>query len=385
MEPRSASYDYIIAGMGCAGLSLAVQLIQSGIPFKKVLLIDKDSKTKNDRTWCFWSTEPSTWYEPVIYKTWDHFRFHAKEFDKVFELHPFSYKMIRGIDFYDFCLKQLRVDDRFELLFENVVEIGTSNNAAYLKTEAAEYTAHTLFNSIFKHQKIRSNHINYIQHFKGWLIESEESVFDETCPVFMDFDTAQENDCLFFYVIPFSKNKALIEYTGFSERVLAEEVYTHKLQAYIADRYKLKNYTVLEVESGQIPMAESEFVNPYGNRVVNIGVSGGSSKPSTGYTFYFIQKNTQEIISQLEKGVTTIASPKRKARFLLYDKILLDVIHRKELSASNVFEDLFRKNKVQSLLSFLNERSSFKEELFIFNTVNKPQFIKSALNKITGR
>lgn len=47
-------YDYIIAGMGCAGLSMAVQLSQSSLPFSKVLLVDKESKNENDRSWCFW-------------------------------------------------------------------------------------------------------------------------------------------------------------------------------------------------------------------------------------------------------------------------------------------------------------------------------------------
>jgi lycopene beta-cyclase len=44
--------------MGCAGLSFAVHLIQSGkFSDKKILLIDKAPKIQNDRTWCFWENE----------------------------------------------------------------------------------------------------------------------------------------------------------------------------------------------------------------------------------------------------------------------------------------------------------------------------------------
>ena len=55
----STQYDYIIAGAGCAGLSLAVHMIHSGkFSDKKILIVDKDDKQKNDRTWCFWEKEP---------------------------------------------------------------------------------------------------------------------------------------------------------------------------------------------------------------------------------------------------------------------------------------------------------------------------------------
>ena len=52
-------YDYIIAGAGCAGLSLLMRM--NGDPFfadKKILVVDAAGKNQNDRTWCFWEKEP---------------------------------------------------------------------------------------------------------------------------------------------------------------------------------------------------------------------------------------------------------------------------------------------------------------------------------------
>jgi lycopene beta-cyclase len=41
------SYDYIISGAGCAGLSLAMHMIHSGkFSNKKILLIDQEEKKK---------------------------------------------------------------------------------------------------------------------------------------------------------------------------------------------------------------------------------------------------------------------------------------------------------------------------------------------------
>lgn len=39
-------YDYIIAGGGAAGLSLAYQLVQSSLRDRRILIIDRDEKEK---------------------------------------------------------------------------------------------------------------------------------------------------------------------------------------------------------------------------------------------------------------------------------------------------------------------------------------------------
>ena len=53
-------FDYIVAGAGAAGLSLIVHMIESGaFSNKKILLIERHPKTKNDRTWCFWEEQPA--------------------------------------------------------------------------------------------------------------------------------------------------------------------------------------------------------------------------------------------------------------------------------------------------------------------------------------
>jgi len=53
--PLNKVYDYIIAGGGCAGLSLVMRMLKEPqLSTKKILIIDKDSKQLNDRTWCYW-------------------------------------------------------------------------------------------------------------------------------------------------------------------------------------------------------------------------------------------------------------------------------------------------------------------------------------------
>ncbi len=375
-------YDYIIAGMGCAGLSLAVQLSRSNVRFSKILLLDKALKNKNDRTWCFWDKENHNWYEALVSKKWNRFSFKSPGFETTFELSPYQYKLVRGIDFYNACLNELYKDERFEFVQDELLDIRTNGKYAEVKCKMNSYQAELVFNSAFRVQHIKPGHVNYVQHFMGWVVETNEPCFDENCPVFMDFNTHQENDFRFYYVIPYSKTKALVEYTGFSPAPLEPEQYAIPLNAYFEKNHPGKNYTVLETELGTIPMAESAFVNPYGKRVINIGTAGGHSKPSTGYTFYFIQKYTAQLIAQLEKGKRLPQEARRKNRFLFYDKVMLSVLHKKSLEGRMIFSRLFAKNKIESLLDFLNESSDWYTELQIAASMNSRYFLASAIKQL---
>ncbi len=379
---NQSKYDFIIAGSGCAGLSLAIQLKQSKLSFNKILIIDKEVKNVNNRTWCFWTNQPINWYDEIVFKQWDKFIFKTDTLNKELFLKPYKYKLIKGLDFYTYCLNELQTDNRFEFVNDEIVQINSEDNQAFVKTSSNKFYGKYVFNSAIRTHNIKKNHVNYIQHFKGFVIETENECFDDNCPVFMDFSVKQYNDCRFVYIIPFSKKKALIEYTGFSEKPLKDEEYDEKLNNYINTVLKLERFKISEVETGMIPMAESEFTNPFGKRVINIGTAGGNSKPSTGYTFYFIQEQTKKIITNLENGFNPNYLLTNKKRYKYYDKILLDVMNKKQISAKTIFEILFQKNKPYEILSFLNEETTLVQDIKIMNSVPKLKFIPSAIKKL---
>src|SRR5512139_1034525 len=101
-----AHYDFILAGGGLAGLSLAYHLINSPLRDQTILVVDKDAKQQNDRTWCFWEEQP-TLFDEIAYRVWHRLRFVGDTFTRDFDLAPYRYQMIRGIDFYNFTLEKL--------------------------------------------------------------------------------------------------------------------------------------------------------------------------------------------------------------------------------------------------------------------------------------
>ena len=107
-------YDYIIIGAGASGLLLAdAMLNDSFFDNKKILLLDKDAKNTNDRTWCFWE-EGNGQFEAIIHKRWSSIHFQGEDVLKRTDINPYSYKMIRSIDFYKYYLG--RIKESFSML-----------------------------------------------------------------------------------------------------------------------------------------------------------------------------------------------------------------------------------------------------------------------------
>jgi lycopene beta-cyclase len=114
----------------------------------------------------------------------------------------------------------------------------------------------------------------------------------------------------------------------------------------------------------------------------NIGTAGGQTKASSGFTFQFIQKQARLITECLispHKALVEI--PGTPNRFLFYDKVLLDVLHNKRATGKEIFTALFKKNRPQQVLKFMDNESSFTEELKIISTLPMFPFLKAAFKQ----
>lgn len=375
------TYDYIIAGTGCAGLSLAMHMIHSGkFNHKKILIVDKEEKSKNDRTWCFWEKEPGL-FEPIVHQKWEKVWFHGKDFSRMLELPPYNYKLIRGIDFYNYCFEFIAKHPNIELRFGDIEEIKNENDNSFIKIGDEVISAGYIFSSIlFEKPILKRNEYYLLQHFKGWMIETEKPSFNPGEATLMDFRIDQQHGTSFVYVMPFSATKALVEYTLFTEDLLTRPQYDEGLKEYISKFLQIDSYKVLEEEFGVIPMTNHRFPVSNGN-IIYIGTAGGQTKASSGYTFRFIQKHSAAIVEQLLANKHPSVKQAKK-RFLFYDSVLLHILQHKKLSGEKIFSALFKKNKPQRLLRFLDNESSFGEELKIISSLPTGPFLKAAMKQL---
>jgi lycopene beta-cyclase len=371
-------FDYIIAGGGCAGLSLAYHLVKQGLQGKTILIIEKEKKDQNDRTWCFWAHEP-TFFDEIIFRQWDQIRFTSSRFDQIIPLQEYRYNMIRGIDFYAFTREVLRRAEGVSWLHEEVETYTDTTEGVNVKAGGKEYSGQFLFNSMFSQATLQPdpNRYHYMwQHFKGWEIETEQDCFDTSYATMFDFRTPQQGEMRFVYVLPFSSRSALVEFTLFTGNLLTDAEYDKALADYVKDVLGITSYRIKEIEKGKIPMTDHPFSRREGKHIYNIGTRGGVTKPSTGYTFLRIQQDCKKILQALQQGKL----PEDKGpslRYHTYDSMLLQVMHRKGELSEKIFTDLFRKNPIGRLFRFLDEETNPLEDLQVMASVPPFPFIEA--------
>ena len=386
-------FDVIIAGSGAAGLSLAYALSRSSkLATLKVLLIDKEEKTENDRTWCYWE-EGEGPYEDILHQQWDQVHFYGLDFHKVVNMTPYRYKMIRGEDFYRKIWQHLDTLPHFEKARGSIAQFDPTASGITVTTDAgAAYTADWVFNSTpYGVPQAQPNKYSYLlQHFKGYEITTHEPVFDPKVPTFMDFrvDQGDANDARFGYVLPDNPNQALVEYTVFSPHVWEQARYDQALQDYLTTYWKLppSAYTINRVEFGVIPMTDQYFPARVQRRIIQLGTSGGQTRASTGYTFQRIQQHTQALVQHWEQtGSPLLPRPRWKQRFNFYDAVLLQVIEKNWVNSRTIFTRIFQRNPEQRVFRFLDGATTFGEEIALMNSMPHRPFLRGVLHKLYKR
>ncbi len=375
------NYDYIIAGAGCAGLSLLTRMVCSGkFSGKKILLVDKSAKNSNDRTWCFWEKEKG-FFEPIVYKRWQRLWFHSENYSDLKQIAPFEYKMIRGVDFYNYCFDMIRRQKNVTVLNGRIEKMESDGRETFVMTEGKKMTANYIFNSIMSEKPILAKKDFYLlQHFKGWVIETDKKVFNAAEATLMDFRMSQQLGTCFVYVMPFSDTKALIEYTLFTEKLLYPEQYDEGLKHYLKQFLGLDAYTITDQEFGCIPMTNFDFP-VRNNNIINIGSAGGMTKASSGYTFQFIQKQSTELVSALLKTGKPLVTGKNK-KFHFYDSVLLNVLATGKLSGDKIFTSMFSRNSTDDIFHFLDNESNILQDLRVIKSLPITPFIRAAWGQL---
>lgn len=377
------SFDYIIIGAGAAGLSLANAMGKDSFFSKKsILLLDKNAKQTNDRTWCFWEKGEGD-FDDILHKKWSSIQFAGQQIDQRYPIAPYEYKMIQGLDFYASMFKKLDEYPNITFLNEEVISVINTATVNTVKTANNTFIAATLFNSIFDYKEALQQQKYPVlqQHFIGWFIKTEQPVFDPKVATFMDFSIPQRGNTRFMYLLPTTAHEALIEYTLFSEHLLKASEYEEAIKKYISQKIGVDNYEIVEKEQGSIPMTSYNFTSKNTSKQIFIGTAGGWTKASTGYTFKSTQKKVTLLIQHL-KDQKPLQNFGRRDKFWFYDLLLLDILHRRNDLGQSIFEALFKNRKPQLIFKFLDEETNLLEDVKFISALSPMPFIKALLRRI---
>ena len=348
-------FDYVIIGGGCAGLSLAYELELHNKLFNKSLaIIETRLDYKRDKTWSFWKVFEHN-FEDCVIKSWNNFSINTPEASQELINERYPYQSLDSGKFYNKINSKLSTNKNIQF-FKSLDEINTTNSI--------------IFNSVYDGSIDKSN---LWQHFQGIEIETNKNIFDDQILNLMDFNCEQRDAVHFFYTLPFSKNKALVETTWLSNlENNSYQDYDLQLKNYIKNNLGIKNYRVNFTEKGAIPLFYPQVKN---KNEINIGSAGAMTRLSTGYTFLNIQEHSKFI----RENLNNIKDKKpyhigKKYEFL--DNVFLNVLKNNPEEMPNIFFKMF-KGSSNTVIKFLSNKSNFLEDLIIISKMPKLIFINS--------
>ncbi|MGF1671114.1 MAG: lycopene cyclase family protein [Balneolaceae bacterium] len=376
----SKNYDYIIAGAGASGLSLLWYLLHSSLREKKILVVDENLYPANDKTWCFWDMKNIP-FDTLIRSEWKRLTVISPEYTFTGDLQDSSYHALSSYDFTHHVLDFAREFNNIHFLESEILSFDETGSGAELLTNDGRFGANLIFQSVFSPPDIESakSDISLKQHFKGWEIETTENLFDKQKAILMDFDIDQRNGFSFMYHLPLSEKRSLVEYTLFTKELLPRDDYDPVIMKYLSDKFGMEqsDFTVHRTEYGVIPMEDKRYPVWYNKNTMNIGTVGGWTKPSTGYTFTRIQQRCKKIVEALEKGLHPEIRNGSSYRFRVYDIMILYLINSDPQKSVHLFQTLFKTSGFDKVLKFLDEKTSFAEELVIFSKLPYKPFFEA--------
>ncbi len=348
-----------IIGGGCAGYSFIRRLNE--IKNSKFDFYT-GNQMQQDHFWGFWSSRYTNNFDHICRK-WNSWKIINYSNENIFHSKKYPYCLINKNKWFKFCLDK---SDKSRL---NIIRDKINEKKNHYFFNDTKLKGDYFFDSrkpIFKKNIL-------LQHFVGLTIMSKKDVFDDTTIILMDFRCDQSKGLHFIYLIPFAKNKALVESTIFSSKIEDKTYYINSIKKYLKNFYNLNAFKILNKEKGIIPMA---YLNQKNSNSISIGVRGGALRPSSGYTFIFIQKQITKIIYQLNNNLKLDNEVHNKFN-LFMDNVFNNALKKNPEKFPQIICDMFSKLTGDEMALFMNGCSRFNIWLKIILFLPKKIFLNS--------
>ncbi|MEM9291765.1 MAG: lycopene cyclase family protein [Acidobacteriota bacterium] len=399
------SRPMVIAGAGCAGLSLAVRLVEAE-ESRQIIVFDPRSGYHSDRTWCFWRLEEHP-FESCVEHQWARWTLQHRGRRVVCSSQRHPYQCIPASAFYDSALETLAAAPNVELHLETPVRaVSGSPSGVQVETSKGILDAALCFDS----RPPEPTDGTLLQHFEGWEIRSAKPVFDPSTAVLMDFRQAPlaqtapsqrawppeagKEDIFFLYLLPFSPTRALIEATFFSLTPQPAEVYERALRTYLQEVLAVDSYELLRTERGVLPMGDlrptvdQSTIPGTASRHLSLGSAAGCIRPSTGYGFLGIQRQCARIsdlvTSQLGEPQALVPPAIWSPRARWMDRVFLDFLKRHPAEAGEAFLRLFERAPSSSVVRFLGDRQSLRDTWQVIRAMPSGRFAAAGIRTLLG-
>jgi lycopene beta-cyclase len=385
------SYEFVILGAGCAGLSLCYYLLEEKVD-DPILILDRKSCFEDDRTWCFWDVEPTP-FTHLALREWRSWGFASSGGSATQTTRRYPYKCLAGRDFYEHVLDRLAESPNVTVrLNEDVRGYSEKDGEVRVETSSGEIRARHVFDGrglppgspVF--EEARQGGTCVPQKFLGRRVLADRPVFDPERCTLMDFSVDQSRGLRFVYVLSFTEREALVENVYLSEANVTPGEHRIEIEAYLEGIYGLApdGYEVLGEERGYIPMTDYAFPRAFGERVHNIGILGGETRPSTGYTFLRIQRHCRALAWAVASD-GALPAEVHPRRYDLLDSLFLRFVRDRPEECPEVYRRMFVGVPPDPLVRFLTEKSTPLDEARLIRALPKTPFLGLVSRALLGK
>lgn len=369
--------DVAIIGGGCAGLSLATRLAEADLGGRRVVVLEPRTSYTRDRTWCGWSFGTHR-FSSCVDRSWRQWAVRHDGVEHVHSSTRHAYEHIPADRFYETALDAIDGADHVELWkgvrAERLVPL---DGATRIESDRGPLLADLVIDTRPELHEPRGPAL--LQHFVGLGIVTAGDAFDPGRVTLMDFDVDQSDGIHFMYVLPFSRRRALVESTILSPAPLPEKVYTARAIEYVQRVHDAEIEGIRRVESGAIPMSDGRGVSAGLPHVVRAGAAAGAVRPSTGYAFHGIQRQTDRLTRAIAAGRIPRERPVRSRVDSWLDRVFLGVISRFPERAPELFARMASSLDAETFARFMMERQGWPDRRRVVLSMPKLPFTREAL------
>ena len=355
--------------MGCANSLLLHALHRNGLlENSRLLVIDPEPKTTNDRTFCFWLSPEelqANGLESLVEHSWGQVICNDQAPQ---QLSNNRYYYLSAATLYaqaKAILAQHEFTWQHHAADGDLSELATHVFDARPPEWKVEHASETLLK----------------QSFFGWVVHTAKPIFDPLSFTMMDFSIAQNEQTQFMYVLPFDAQQALLEPTRFGREAISKQEALGLIETYLAPFDT--TFELISQEQGIIPMCSAApFAQESAANVHRMGAGAGQLKPSTGYSFVRNLHDANALVKSFQEKASVLSRREVKPRFAYYDRLLLQILAKKPQSGKEIFQKLFAQNEAQHVLNFLDERSTPLQEARLMLTLPIFLFLGAAFKDL---
>jgi len=382
----TSNFDFILLGNGASSALVLIELKKKKLLDScSILIIEPFKDSNKNKNFCFWASPSDTIVQDLshlVEHTWSEIAINQNQAE---ELNPLRYYHISNRKIQSH-IQEITASKNIQLIHPEASEISIDTSGEFIQIGEDRYFSSNILDSRTpSFQKTKSNETLIFQSFIGWVVKLKKDIVNTNSFKMMDFNIDQNESTQFIYILPLDNSTALIEVTRFGEKNITKAEADKILNRYISEQ--LGEFETIEIEQGCIPMSNCNIDFQKNNSLTQLGARNYCVKPSTGYAIKTMHSQAKNIVQLFEQNKPTRLNniDHKKAtsgRFAFYDSLLLIILLKWPSHGRKIFSQLFANVDTQTILSFLDEKTTVRDEINIFRKLPIAIFLRALSTRI---